>query len=306
MVYSNLATPYQFQNWGAIRWNSRGGTAITTIVIHHMATTNYDSVPGVWKNREASAHYGIGPNGEIRAYVDEDNRAWHCGNGNSYSIGIENCNISGAPDWKVSDATVDSLVKLIKEIQSRRGKLNIIAHCDVPDNATACCGPCLYPRLEEIKQRVNSSESIKEPEPVKPKVEAVPPKGGIGVGTNVYATVPSLTSSRSPNSTFWITNYIEGALSPYELSRDGKVVAYTTRDYIQRVNKLPANVIKDGSNVIVNKLSDSCDKAPYKSTGYQTFWIAQYVDGNKKSAYRLVKNGITVGYTDRDNIQLVK
>ena len=152
-----------------------------------------------------------------------------------------------------------------------------------------------------------SEQNVPQPvEPVKPKLEAVVPVGGIGVGTNVYATVPSLTSSRSPNSAFWVSNYIEGALSPYELTRDGKVVAYTTRDYIQRVNKLPVGVIPDGSNVIVNKLSDSCDKAPDKSTGYQTFWIAQYVDGNKKSAYRLVKNGITVGYTDRDNIQLVK
>lgn len=163
MAISRLATPYQFENFGAIRWNSRGGTKITTIVIHHMATTNYNSVPGIWANREASAHYGIGPNGEIRAYVDEEKRAWHCGDGNSYSIGIENCNVSMGPDWKVSDKTVDSLVELIKEIQSRRGKLKIEAHCDVPGNATACCGPCLYPRLQEIRDRVNASVPTPKP-----------------------------------------------------------------------------------------------------------------------------------------------
>lgn len=175
MTVSKLATKYQFENFGAVRWNSRGGTKITTIVVHHMATTNYDSVPGLWATREASAHYGIGPNGEIRAYVDEEKSAWHCGNGNPYSIGIENCNVSMGPEWKVSDKTVDSLVKLIKEIQSRRGPLKIVGHKDVPGNSTECCGPSLYPRLQEIRDRVAGAnpapEPTPEPEPSKPTPE---------------------------------------------------------------------------------------------------------------------------------------
>ncbi|KRN62098.1 peptidoglycan recognition protein family protein [Carnobacterium maltaromaticum] len=158
----------------------------------------------------------------------------------------------------------------------------------------------------DLRTGISEENAATPTAPIKPKVEVIVIAGGIGVGTNVYATVPSLTSSRSPNSAFWVSNYIEGALSPYELTRDGKVVAYTTRDYIQRVNKLPANVIKDGSNVFVNKLSKSVDEAPNESTGYQTYWVAQYLDGGKKAPYRLVKNGKTVGYTDRDNIQLVK
>ena len=160
MPISKLATPYKFENFGAVRWNSRGGTPITTIVVHHAATTNFNAMPDVWATREASAHYGIGQNGEIRAYVDEDKRAWHCGNGNSYSIGIECTNISLDPEWKVSDKTVDALVALIKEIQSRRGKLQIVGHKDVPGNATACPGPSLYPRLQEIRNRVNSTETL--------------------------------------------------------------------------------------------------------------------------------------------------
>lgn len=161
-IISPLATPYQFEefaNDGEERWNSRNDTEITTVVIHHMAMTNYDGVPEVWREREASAHYGIGPDGEIRAYVGEEKRAWHAGKANSYSIGIENCNISTAPDWKVSDKTVDSLVKLIKDINKRYGrKMKIVGHQCAEGNSpssTECPGPSLIPRLSEIIKRVN-------------------------------------------------------------------------------------------------------------------------------------------------------
>lgn len=152
-----------------------------------------------------------------------------------------------------------------------------------------------------------SDKPVEVPEkPVKPKVEKVVPLGGIGVGTNVFATVPTNSSGNSPQGSFWITDYIEGAKAPYELSKDGKVVAYTTRPYIARVNKQPVGAIQDGSNVIVNLFSDNPDKAPSKASGYQSFWIGSYVDGNKKAPYRLIKDGKTYGYTDRNNIQLIK
>lgn len=165
MAVSKLATPYMFQNFGAKRWWDGRSQKITTIVVHHAATTNFGSMPGGWATREASAHYGIGQNGEIRAYVDEENTAWHCGNGNPYSIGIECTNTSGEPNWGVSNATVDALVRLIQEIQSRRGKLIILGHRDVPGNLTVCPGPSLYPRLAEIRNRVNSGTSTPSPAP---------------------------------------------------------------------------------------------------------------------------------------------
>lgn len=163
MAVSKLATKYKFENFGAVRWNSRGGQKITTIVVHHAATTNFDIMPGCWANVEASAHYGIGPNGEIRAYIDEEKRAWHGNNANSYSIGVELTNIKGAPNWEVSEASITALVKLIQEIQSRRGKLQIIGHRDCPGANTVCPGPFLYGRLSSIRSRVNSGSSSPVP-----------------------------------------------------------------------------------------------------------------------------------------------
>ncbi|MGM0238436.1 peptidoglycan recognition protein family protein [Enterococcus sp. AZ103] len=171
MTVSKLATPYMFQSFGAQRWWWGRSQPITTIVVHHAATTNFDAMPGVWATREASAHYGIGQTGQIRAYIDEDNTAWHCGNGNPYSIGIECTNTSGDPNWGVSDATVDALVSLIQEIQSRRGKLQIVGHRNVPGNSTMCPGPSLYPRLQEIRDQVNSSVVLEKEEPKKQEDE---------------------------------------------------------------------------------------------------------------------------------------
>lgn len=176
MAVSKLATKYQFQNFGAQRWWNGRSQKITTIVVHHAATTNFGAMPGVWATREASAHYGIGQNGEIRAYVDEENTAWHCGNGNAYSIGIECTNTSGEPSWGVSNATVDALVRLIQEIQSRRGKLQIVGHKDVPGNATVCPGPSLYPRMQEIRNRVNGGATT----PSKPAQPQNPLTAGSG------------------------------------------------------------------------------------------------------------------------------
>lgn len=100
MGISSLATKYGFQSFSHYS-NGRSGAKVDKIVIHHMATTNYDIVPEIWKTREASAHYGIGKNGEIRAYVDEQNTAWHAGNWNANisSIGIEHCNSTGSLNW---------------------------------------------------------------------------------------------------------------------------------------------------------------------------------------------------------------
>ncbi|MGH2232998.1 peptidoglycan recognition protein family protein, partial [Enterococcus faecalis] len=122
MGISSLATKYGFQNFPHYS-SGRSGAKVNKIVIHHMAGTNYDIVPSIWQTREASAHYGIGKNGEIRAYVDENNTAWHAGNWNANisSIGIENCNSTGSPSWNVNQATIDACAKLVADIAKRQG-----------------------------------------------------------------------------------------------------------------------------------------------------------------------------------------
>ncbi|MFC4761019.1 N-acetylmuramoyl-L-alanine amidase [Fructobacillus durionis] len=158
MTVSGLATQYGFQSFP--HFTQGRDKTVNKIVIHHMATTDYNSVPGIWNSREASAHYGIGQNGEIRSYVDEDNTAWHAGNwdANSSSIGIEHANLTGAPDYDIAQATIDASAKLVADIAQRYGFGRVVPYQNLfPHSSftsTACPGK-LKDKLQEIADKAN-------------------------------------------------------------------------------------------------------------------------------------------------------
>lgn len=76
---------------------------------------------------QVSAHYGIGKNGEVHQYVQEENTAWHAGrvsnptwslikngiNANLYTIGIEH---EGKSDDVWTDDMKKSSASLIREV----------------------------------------------------------------------------------------------------------------------------------------------------------------------------------------------
>jgi N-acetylmuramoyl-L-alanine amidase len=139
----------------------RQGNPINKIFIHHAATTDFDGIGNTFRNREASAHYGVGRNNNVDVYVPEGSIAWHCGNWayNATSIGIENVNSGGAAEgWPIATETFNTLVALVYDIARGHGLLplvvgkNLFGHKDV--SPTACPG-VLYDRLQEIADRVN-------------------------------------------------------------------------------------------------------------------------------------------------------
>lgn len=164
-------SPMVTRQWWANGTNYTVGRQdkIRGIVIHHAASTSLDSIGQVFSqpDRGASAHYGVGGK-QVHQYVREEDCSWHCSNwaGNNATIGIETTNSTGAPDWKVSEETFDTLCKLVAEIAKRNGlgKLWINPDADYPalsghkdwqGAATVCPGPYLYPRLQEICDRAN-------------------------------------------------------------------------------------------------------------------------------------------------------
>ncbi|QGH02271.1 peptidoglycan recognition protein family protein [Streptococcus dysgalactiae] len=159
MGTSSLATKYGFQTFPHYS-TGRSGAKVNKIVIHHMAGTNYDIVPSIWQTREASAHYGIGKNGEIRAYVDENNTAWHAGNWNANisSIGIENCNSTGSPSWSINQATIDASAKLCADIAKRYGLGKLVVNQNLFPHSyfssTSCPG-VLLGKLQYIADKAN-------------------------------------------------------------------------------------------------------------------------------------------------------
>ena len=146
--------------------SGRGGNRIEKIFVHHMAgNLTVRQCGSVFDNRQASAHYGV--NGTaIGQYVDEKDTAWHCGNfkWNQKSIGIELANDAGAKgSWHVSDATINTAIKLIADICKRNGikKLNYTGNMN--GNlcmhrwvcSTSCPGPYLATQFARIAAGVN-------------------------------------------------------------------------------------------------------------------------------------------------------
>lgn len=146
----------------------RQGCNIEGILVHHQAGTNINTMDNLFNTagRNGSAHYGVSGT-EIHQYVGEADIAWHCNVwwGNCRTVGIETTNSTGAPDWRVSDQTFDTLVKLVADIAKRNGLgrlyLNPSEDCPVLSGhrdwfATACPGPYLYPKLQELCDRANA------------------------------------------------------------------------------------------------------------------------------------------------------
>ena len=150
----------------------RGGHKVSEIIIHHAASTSFDSIMQTFKNpaRDASAHYAVGRNNNVDQMVDEANRAWHCGNflHNSKSIGIEHVNSSGAPEWNIAQETFNTSVELCRDIAVRHGLLplrvgvNLFQHKDVSDRPTACAMK-MGDRLQELANRVNNTAAGQSP-----------------------------------------------------------------------------------------------------------------------------------------------
>lgn len=167
MSRSSLATAYipaSVNNYT----QGRKGYKICKITPHHMAgKLTAKQCGGIFANpsRGASANYGIGYNGEIACYVDEENRAWTSSNreNDCQAITIEVANSANGGNWPISDASWNSLVNLCVDICRRH---NFRLTYDGTKNGsltrhdmfakTNCPGPTLGGRFEELARVVNA------------------------------------------------------------------------------------------------------------------------------------------------------
>lgn len=145
---------------------------IKKITIHHMAgNLSVEGCGDVFASaaRQASANYGIGSDGRIGMYVEEHNRAWTSANpeNDHQAITIEVANDGGAPDWRVSDKAMDSLIDLCVDVCRRNGIAKLNYTGDVSGNltrhnmfaATVCPGPYLQSKFPYIAAEVNKKIS---------------------------------------------------------------------------------------------------------------------------------------------------
>lgn len=162
---------------------------IDTIVIHHMAgKLSVESCGEIFaaSSRQASSNYGIGIDGRVGLYVEEENRSWCSSNRevDQRAITIEVANCSTGGEWPVSQKVYDKLIDLCVDICKRNGikKLNftgdragnLVMHKYFAN--TQCPGPYLEKRFPDIAAEVNArlgtAVEEKPAEKVPEKVEA--------------------------------------------------------------------------------------------------------------------------------------
>lgn len=138
-------------NHSGSRYNS-----ISKITIHHMAgNLSIETCGNVFlnPNRQASSNYGIGSDGRIACYVDEENHPWTSANweNDDRAITIEVANSETGGDWPISQAAYSSLIKLCADICNRYGiypyydgtpSATLTEHCMFV--ATNCPGPTIH------------------------------------------------------------------------------------------------------------------------------------------------------------------
>ena len=150
----------------------RAGNKICKITIHHMAgNLSIESCANVFKapGRKASSNYGIGSDGRIACYVDEENRAWTSSSAwnDNRAITIEVAN-DNTKKWTISNKAMESLLNLCADICKRYGfkleftgnKNGTLTRHNFYAN-TNCPGPYITSKtsyiVKEVNKRINGS-----------------------------------------------------------------------------------------------------------------------------------------------------
>lgn len=202
----------------------RSGYGINAITIHHMAgILSAEQCGQIFQQvgRYGSSHYGIGNDGRIGQYVNEENTAWTNSNweSNCQSVTIEtsNCEIGG--NWAVSNEALNSLIKLVADIAKRNNLGHLVKGVNVTWHsmftATTCPGNYLLSKMDYI---IDEANKINEGQPT-PTPQPTPIEYNIGdvVEINgIYVSSDSEEKLVPAINKGTITNIIE-ARNPYLL-----------------------------------------------------------------------------------------
>lgn len=175
--------------------NNPRNHVIDTITIHHTGgVISVESLGDIFANpgRQASSNYGIGCDGRIAMFVEEQNRSW-CSSSwendhRAITIEVSNCQNGG--NWPVSDYVLSRLIELCVDICKRNGIKRLNFTGDTTGNltmhkwfaSTECPGPYLESKFPYIAEEVN-----KRLEPIELKYEEIPRKSvKLKIDTNLW------------------------------------------------------------------------------------------------------------------------
>lgn len=110
-------------------------------------------------NRKGSSTYGIGSDGRIACYVQEEDTAWCNSNwpSNQRSVSIETANLYPSPN--VTDQALNSLIKLVADVAKRNGMGKLVKGKNVTWHSmytsTSCPGAYLLSKMDYIVDEAN-------------------------------------------------------------------------------------------------------------------------------------------------------
>lgn len=164
--------------------------SIDTITVHCMAgNLTVESCGALFArpSREASSNYGIGSDGRVGLYVDEENRSWCTSSraNDQRAVTIEVANNGYGEPWPVSDKAYEALLELVTDICKRNGiqrlvwsdskndRVNHLNGCNLTVHrdyaAKSCPGNYLYEQQSKIAEEVN--KRLSSPAQTEPEVE---------------------------------------------------------------------------------------------------------------------------------------
>lgn len=284
---------------------------ISRITPHHMAGSL--SLPQFGAlvakpSRQMSANYAIAKDGSIGAFCDEDNRSW-CSSSpynDHRAVTIEVANDGGAStNWHVSDAALESLVKLCVDICQRNPGLknglnytgdargNLTKHSYF--TATACPGPYLGGKFswlaEEVNKRLAGGVTVTG--------DAL--RAGMALHlerTNLYIASASLAIAGVRTGTYylWGTEVVNGRVritnSTSNVGKYGKVTGWISvddakagaglRDQTTDSRGLTKIVIDYASNVQAMAVYNLAQQLDLVAPGY---YRSRYIDAAKTAQY---------------------
>ena len=164
MATSKYATGARIPENG--RFNPRN-SRVDAVVLHHNA--GIDAIGEATNpNREVSANYWVLMNGVAHPQIDESRRAWTSGGPNPAgaaldprAITFEISNSSVGGDWPISEASFQTVAKIVGDIHHRYGigpvtRNSVRVHSDV--QSTACPGPWMMANLNRL---INTAETFR-------------------------------------------------------------------------------------------------------------------------------------------------
>ena len=176
MAESTMVTKYMPAYEGNYTRGRARYDTIKEITIHHCAAIlSIEELGRVWQRvgRRGSSHYGVSGTA-VGQYVREEDIAWTNGNwaANCRAVTIEVSNSDKAPNWPVSEASFETLIKLVADIAMRNNLGTLVLGENLTwhqmYDATACPGPYLLSRMQDIADRANQIISASQVLPLSP------------------------------------------------------------------------------------------------------------------------------------------